>query len=168
MRSPILLLITASLVACLSRSTRSTEPPIVTTNEESMNPAAMVSTEGLVIRAVTLQARDERILPPGTAAEGDRDIGFATVFMDIENHQESTIELTLEAIDIRNTANGEIQLATDMPQQVILRPLEYAKHAFQLTNTSGYSHHHEVKAVIHYRVNEQSGILESAPVEVDR
>ena len=155
-----LLLITTSLVACMSRMTHSTEAPpeVVTT----------VAMDGLVIQEVTLQAWDEKRLPPGTATEGDRDIGFATVFMDLENHLESTVELTLESIEIRNTANGAVQLATDAPQIVVLRPLEYAKPTFQLTNTSGYSRHSEVKAVIRYQINERAGVLESAPVDVDR
>lgn len=128
----------------------------------------MTSIDGLLIKSVTLQARDEGSLPIGVTPDPNRDIGFATVFMHLENHTEANVKLTIEHIEIRNTSNGEVQLKMFSPQTIVLHPLEYSEEVFQLTNKTGYSSHNRVKAVINYQVGEQVSTIESAPVEVER
>lgn len=128
----------------------------------------MFSTENILISEVTLQAREEKKLPSGANPNPNRDIGFASVFVRLENPQESNVKLTIKNVEIRNTYDNKVQIAQSSPQEIILKPLENSEEVFRLTNKTGYSKNNKVKAVITYQIGEQEEIIESKPTEIER
>lgn len=133
-----------------------------------MNETAMSSIANISIKNITLQAREEKTPPDGVPDRQNRDIGFASVFLRIENPKEEDVSLTVQRVEIRNTADGAVQLSDSSPQQIRLRPLENSEVVFHLTNKNGYSEHKQVKAVINYRIGDRMQVIESTPVEVER
>lgn len=133
-----------------------------------MNEAAMSSLENISIKNITLQAREEKTPPDGVPHQQNRDIGFASVFLRLENAKEEDVSLTVQRIEIRNTSNGNVQLSDSSPQVIRLRPLENSEVVFHLTNKTGYSQHNQVKAVINYTIGDRMQVIESTPVEVER
>lgn len=132
------------------------------------DPTAMHMTNGIAIANVTLTARDERHLPPGQRPTSDRDIGFADVFVQLQNTTEQTATVIIQSIEIRNAFGGRVQLISQTPQTVHLHPLENSSLDFHLTNKTGYSRGDRVKAVIHYQIQDQIQTIESAPVVIER
>ncbi len=129
----------------------------------------MTSTANLTLSIVNLQAREEKRLPIGASPNPNRDIGFASVFLRLENAKENGVSVTIQRIEIRNAANGSVQMSSTSPQEVGLRPLENSELAFHLTNKTGYSNdNNSVKAVIIYQVGDQEGVIESNTVEIQR
>jgi hypothetical protein len=133
-----------------------------------MNETAMSSTANISIKSITLQAREEKTPPDGVPNQQNRDIGFASVFLRLENAKEEDVSLTVQRIEIRNTADGNVQLSDSSPQQIRLRPLENSEVVFHLTNKTGYSKHNQVKAVISYTIGDRLQVIESTSVEVER
>lgn len=129
---------------------------------------AMISTTNISIKSVTLLAREERMPPDGASHQQNRDIGFASVFLRLENLKQEDVHLTIRSIEIQNTVDGKVQLVSSSPQEILLRPLENSELAFHLTNKTGYSSLGKVKAVLTYQMGESVGTLESRPVEVER
>ncbi|HEY9667091.1 MAG TPA: hypothetical protein V6C91_09810 [Coleofasciculaceae cyanobacterium] len=133
-----------------------------------MNETVISSTANISLKNITLQAREEKTPPDGVPNQPNRDIGFASVFLRLENAKEEDVSLTIQRIEIRNIADGNIQLSDSSPQQIGLRPLENSEVVFHLTNKTGYSQHNSVKAVITYTIGERLQVIESTPVEVER
>lgn len=138
------------------------------------NPRTRVATGSsmtspkLEVKNVTLLAREEKSPPPGKAPTSNRDIGLASVFIRLENTQEKDINLIIKSIQIQSVADGSVQMASQSPQEVRLRPLENSENVFHLTNKTGYSGRGQVKAVITYQLEDQVAVIESSPVEVKR
>lgn len=138
------------------------------------NPRTRVATESsmtspkLEVKNVTLLAREEKSPPPGKAPTSNRAIGLASVFIRLENTQEKDINLIIKSIQIQSVADGSVQVASQSPQEVRLRPLENSENVFHLTNKTGYSGQGQVKAVITYQLEDQVAVIESSPVEVKR
>lgn len=128
----------------------------------------MPSVTGISIKSVTLTAREENRPPVGVPPNQKRDIGFASVFLRIENSREENATLLIERIEIRNVSDDSIQIASQFPQSIRLQPLENSENAFYLTNKIGYSGQDKVKAVITYEVGTQVHVIESDPVDVER
>ncbi|PZV11510.1 MAG: hypothetical protein DCF22_14390 [Leptolyngbya sp.] len=128
----------------------------------------MTTKTGALIKSISLMAREERSLPSGLKPTRDRDIGFATVFVELENTQETDTKVMIQSIQIRNVITGAIQLESQKTQAIHLHPLEISANQFQLTNKSGYSRFGKVKAVITYQIDNQKSTIESAPVEVEQ
>lgn len=123
---------------------------------------------GVVVRSVSLDAREEQQLPPGQPPTANRDIGFAAVFVQLENTQNADISLNVQKIEIRDAGSGSVQLATTSPQVIRLRPLENAVNDFHLTNRRGYRQGDRVKAVITLQANGETRVIESDTVVVER
>jgi hypothetical protein len=138
------------------------------------NPRTRVATESsmtspkLEVKNVTLLAREEKSPPPGKAPTSNRAIGLASVFLRLENTQEKDINLIIKSIQIQNVGDGRVQMASQSPQEVRLRPLENSENVFHLTNKTGYSGQGQVKAIITYQLGDQVAVIESSPVEVER
>ncbi len=124
--------------------------------------------DGVVVRSVSLDAREEQQLPPGQSPTANREIGFAAVFVQLENTQNAEISLNIQKIEIRDAVSGSVQLATTSPQVIRLRPLENAVNDFHLTNRIGYRRGDRVKAVITLQVNGETRVIESDTVVVER
>ena len=129
---------------------------------------SMITSTGIQIQPITLQAREELILPAGQISTADRDKGFATVLLQFENQRELDQVITIESIEIQDTDNGRIYMNLQFPQTIYLHPLEHSANDFHLTNKSGFSGRSPIKAVVAYRIDARREVLTSAPIEVDR
>ncbi|MUG94400.1 hypothetical protein F7734_19285 [Scytonema sp. UIC 10036] len=127
----------------------------------------MSTVNGVLIKNISLMAREEKKQPPGTQQVSPRDIGFASVFFHIENTTQANINVIIEAIEIRNSDNKTI-LKQATPEEIILKPLEDSKNSFHLTNKLGIPGSGKVKAVLTYRIGDRTEVIESALVNVDR
>lgn len=130
--------------------------------------AAMNTTNGIAIANVTLMAREERHLPPGQPPTLDRNVGFADVFMQIQNTTDENATLIIQSIEIRNAFGGRVQLISQSPQTIHLHPLENSALDFHLTNQTGYGRGDRVKAIIRYQIQDQTQVIESDPVTIER
>lgn len=159
------LLISAFLVTFLASSSTT----ILAGNPRTRIAAeSSMTSSNLEIKIVTLLAREEKSPPPGKAPTSNRDIGFASVFIRLENTQEKDTNLIIKSIKIQSVADGSLQMASQYPQEIRLKPLENSENAFHLTNKTGYSRQGQVKAVITYQLGDQVSVIESSPVEVER
>ncbi len=127
-----------------------------------------IASKNVQIKSVTLLAREEKRLPLGQLPDPNRAIGFASVFLRIENSNEEDANLVIQKIEIRNASDGTVQAFSQLPQEIRLRPLENAENVFHLTNQTGYLGQGNVKAVITYQIGSQMYVIESAPVDVER
>lgn len=119
----------------------------------------------VIINQVTLQVREEKYPPDGVAPKSDRDVGFADVFLSIENLKQEQVSLVIKQIQLLNAAN-QVQLATQRPTEIHLHPLESSVNDFHLTNQTGFKGSKTLKAVITYQVGNQTQTIESTAVEV--
>ena len=120
------------------------------------------------IKITNFSAREEKRPPVGTPSEANRDIGFASLFLRIDNIKEENASLTIKSIQIQNVTTGNIQMATYSSQEVSLKPLENSEKVFHLTNQTGYTEQGQVKAIITYQIENQVLVIESSPEKVDR
>ena len=137
-------------------------------NTQVSEQKLMFSQANILISSIILQAREEKSLPPGATPNLNRDIGFASVFMSLENLQEVDATLIVRNIEIRNTADNRLQIAQSSPQKIVLKPLEKSEEVFHLTNKTGYSKNNKVKAIITYQIDDQVEVIESKPTEIER
>ena len=131
--------------------------------KNTMSPVA-----GIAVKSVTLTAREESRAPLGVPVNPNRDIGFASVFLRLENTLEKNANLLIQKVEICNVSDGETQNFSQRPQKLYLHPLETSDNAFHLTNATGYSGQDKVKAVIIYKIGSQTYVVESEPVAVER
>ncbi|WP_408019904.1 hypothetical protein [Scytonema tolypothrichoides] len=124
--------------------------------------------QSVQITQVNLLAREEKRLPVGQQPTPNRDIGFASVFLRLENPQEANYQITIQKIKIVNVSNGQSQNFSYSPQKITMRPLENSEQAFHLKNKTGYVGTDKVKAVVIYQIGEQVNTMTSAPVKVER
>lgn len=124
--------------------------------------------QSVQITQVTLLAREEKTPPVGQPPTPNRDIGFASVFLRLENPQEENYQISIQNIKIVNVSNGRAQNFSYSPQTITMRPLENSEQAFHLKNKTGYQGTNKVKAVITYQIGNQVNVMTSAPVKVDR
>ena len=162
MRLLTLLAITTSLISC------SNQLLVNSALNSAMSDNTMTTKTGILIKSISLMAREERSLPSGLKPTSDRDIGFAAVFVELENTQETDTQVVIQSVQIRNTITGGIQLESQKPQSIHLHPLEISANQFQLMNKLGYSRLGKVKAIITYQIGNQKSTIESAPVEVEQ
>jgi hypothetical protein len=147
------------------------ELPVVQSSlaEKSLGRTMTMSVEQrVIVRSVELLAREERSLPSGVKPQLNRDIGFATVFLRLENPHRETFSFTVQKIEIRNASDQRVQAFSHPPKEIVLKPLENGEFAFYLTNKTGYVGRDQVEAVITYRVGNQTHFVVSRPVVVNR
>lgn len=161
-RTMILLTFSASLIAfSYSLLANSTQKAV---KKES----SLYETTGVNIKNVSLIAREEKRPPTGVTPRRNRNIGFADIFLTIENTKEASTNLVIEKIQIQDVINGRLQLMKQEPKQISLKPLENSVNDFHLNNKTGYPTKNQVKAIVTYRIGAQVGVMESSPVNVDR
>lgn len=142
-------------IACTSPHSQSSPPP-----------PAMPSPTPASIQTVTLIAQQETLPPLGTPPQSDRPIGFASIFLTLENPSDRTQSLELLNIEVIAVDNGKTQLRSDAAQTIKLMPLENAVLDIQLNNREGYGTEGEVKAIATYRINDTIHIVESPTVKI--
>jgi hypothetical protein len=121
-----------------------------------------------VMIKVSLLSQENKLPPLGVPPQANRDIGFATVFLTLENHQQKNQTVKIKKIEIRNVADHKLQFFKFKPQSIELKPLENSVIDIHLTNKTGYSGKDQVKAIITYQIGEQVNKIESEPVKVDK
>jgi len=157
----ILCLVGLAGVAIACTSLQSNSSPAFTTMPSSTQQSAAAVAP---LQAITLIARQEA-LPPLGAETLERPIGFASVFLNLENSGDRPQILDHLQVKIIAVDNGETQLSSE-PQTVELLPLENAVLDIQLNNREGYATEGEVKAIATYRINGEVHRLESTAVEI--
>jgi hypothetical protein len=138
-------------------------PPSILHLQEVAMPASLIT-----VKDIHLDVREERKAPIGRPSQSNRDIGFATVFLTIENLKQESARLVVQKIQIRDAENMAVPMDARTPQEIILKPLEQSINDFHLTNKIGYSTHYPVKAVVTYQFDQQTHTIESNLVEIER
>lgn len=129
-------------------------------------PALTMNSNRSLVKKVTLIAREENLPPLGVPIDLHRNIGFASVFLRLENPQLISVTVRVTKVEIRSLSNGELQSFQHSLQEVQLKPLENSEVVLQLTNKSGYTAKDQVKAIVTYQVGDITSIIESEPVKV--
>ncbi|MEB3213476.1 MAG: hypothetical protein VKL39_19160 [Leptolyngbyaceae bacterium] len=104
------------------------------------------------VRAVTLIAQEEAQTPLGEPTHPNRPIGFASIFLIIENPVDDECRLIVRSLDVIDSETGRLLLHQARPQIIPLMPLENATIDIHLTNHMGYGDARTVKAIAHYQV----------------
>lgn len=131
-------------------------------------PALTMNSNRFLVKKVTLIAREENLPPLGVPIDPQRNIGFASVFLRLENPQLTSVTVTVTKVEIHSLSNKELQNFQHSPQEIQLKPLENSEVVLQLTNKSGYIGSDKVKAIVTYQIAEETSIIESEAVEVSR
>lgn len=122
----------------------------------------------MMIHNPTLYAYEQTRPFIGRPPTANRDIGFADVFLTLENQAQADTTITIQQIEIHDVATGKVYLTSKAPQTIQLKPLENSVNDFHLTNKIGYPNPARVKAVITYLLNGNVEKIESNPVDVTR
>ncbi len=121
-----------------------------------------------VMTKVSLLSMEENLPPIGIPPQPNRDIGFATVFLSLENHQEQNQRVTIQKIEIQNASDNQSQPFHFERRQIELKPLENSMINIELSNKTGYVGQDLVKAIVTYQIGGEVNVIESEPVAVDR
>ncbi len=161
--TPILMIFAISAISC-SLPPRNTQSQEILAGSET----TMLTPTNTIIQRVNLLAREENLPPPGVIPDPDRDIGFATVFIYLENKYQKDIKVKVNRVEILNVSDETLQDFSSPPKDIHLKPLENSEISFDLSNKTGYVGQDRVKAVVTYQIGDRINIIESEPVEVDR
>ena len=131
-------------------------------------PAPTMNSNKSLVKKVILIAREENLPPLGVPIDPQRNIGFASVFLRLENPQLTSVTVRVTKVEIRSLSNGDLQSFQQSLQEIQLKPLENSEVVLQLTNKSGYIGRDQVKAIVTYKIAEEISIIESEAVEVSR
>jgi hypothetical protein len=121
-----------------------------------------------MIIKVSLLAREEKLPSIGIRPDANRDIGFATVLLTLENHQEKHQTIIIQNIEIYSIADNQLQPFAFTSKQIDLRPLENAMIDMHLTNKTGYLGQERVKAVVTYKIGDRLDKVESESADIER
>lgn len=157
----VLLMLAESTTACEVTSTYAN-------NQPHSSPTPIMTNNTSLVKKVTLIAREQNLPPLGVPVDPQRNIGFASVFLRLENPQATPITVTITKVEIRNLSDGKLQDFQQLPQEIKLKPLENSEVVFQLANKTGYIGKDKVKVVVSYKIGEKMSIIESESVEVSR
>jgi len=121
-----------------------------------------------IMLKTSLIAREEKLPAIGIRPDTNRDIGFATVLITLENHQEKNQTIIIQNIEIYSVADNQLQPFAFTSKQIDLKPLENAMIDLHLTNKTGYLGQGRVKAVVTYQIGDRLEKSESEYVDVER
>ena len=128
----------------------------------------MTNSTQFVLTISQFIARQDQSQPTGIPPQNNRDIGKASVFISLENHQQKNQMVIIKKIEVRNVSDHKLQSFSFQPKQIELKPLENSVIDIHLTNKMGYSGKDQVKAIITYQIGSQVNTIESNPVNVNR
>ncbi|MEH2327188.1 MAG: hypothetical protein V7K32_27225 [Nostoc sp.] len=117
-----------------------------------------------LIKKVTLIARQENLPPLGIVHNPQRNIGFASVFIVLQNSQTHTVIVKISKVEVRNVLDGKLQNFQSQYKEIELKPLENSEILVELTNKSGYTGRDRIKAVVTYNIDNESNTIESVAV----
>lgn len=125
----------------------------------------------LLLKSVSLQAREEELAPLGRPPQADRPISFATVFLAFENPNLQIKQITIEQVTIVDCLSQRSLLTLPHPQVLTLNPMEHSTIDIQLNQPKPYGATGSVEAIVTYRLVDKMGAsnqLRSAAVSIDR
>jgi|GEM_PF-2889312 hypothetical protein len=155
-------------IACFLQSAMAVNKPVKKNTVNKTNKCTtMSSNQGIIVKTVSLIAREEKNPPIGTTVKSNVNIGFASVFLSLENQNLADANFVIKSIEIRDISNNSLQDFKSSCQTVKLKPLENSTVAFHLTNKTGYKMG-KVKAIIKYQLGQQIKVIESGAVGVDK
>lgn len=157
----VLLVATAVSAGCYSIAANSSS-----TNHST--PEGPMISQAVRINNIILLAKEEKRLIPGGDPSPNRDVGFATVLVQLENLTEQETRLTVKQIQILSTAGGQQQMVSPISEEIRLQPLEQSESDFYLSNRTGYSTEGPVKAIVTFQAGEQTYTADSLPIDVRR
>lgn len=128
----------------------------------------MMTKNNVVIKNVSLMAREEKSQPAGVKPDRDREIGFASIFFELENKLPQATTVTIQTIEVRDAFTGFVQLKTAQPQTIQLKPLEIFASNVQLTNKTGFGGFGKVKAKVTVQIGDRTETIESLPVNIEK
>jgi len=120
-----------------------------------------------IMLKTSLIAREEKLPAIGIRPDTNRDIGFATVLLTLENHQEKNQTIIIQNIEIYSVADNQLQPFAFTSKQIDLKPLENAMIDLHLTNKTGYLGQGRVKAVVTYQIGARLDKVESESIDVE-
>jgi hypothetical protein len=161
----LLLILTAFFLESVTAKKAITKITVTKTNTNKCN---MSSTQEIIAKTVKLISREEKNSPIGKTSKPGRDIGFASIFLSLENQSITDANFFIQSLEIRSISDNSLEKFQFSCQTVKLKPLENSTVAFYLTNKIGYSSSGKVKAVIKYQVGSQIQFIESIPVDIDK
>jgi len=115
-----------------------------------------------------LVAREEIRSPSGIPPQLDRDIGFASVFLSLENYRETNKIVTIQNVEIQNASDSKMKHFDFKPRLIELKPLENSIVDIHLRNKTGYDGKYLVKVIVTYKIDGIIETIESKAVEVNR
>jgi hypothetical protein len=115
------------------------------------------------IRAIALIAQEEPQAPLGERPDPNRPIGFASVFLMINNPAHTECCLVLRSLSVVDALTGEVMLHHPKPQTILLMPLENTTIDVHLNNHTGYGDTRKVRAIAQYQSMVQSSNIMSSP-----
>jgi hypothetical protein len=128
----------------------------------------MSLSDRVILKSLSLSPREAVFPPDGVPPDPNRDLGFATVFLTLENITETAIAVKIQKVEIHNATDNRPQPFSHTAQEILLKPLEQSKLAFHLTNKTGYVGRDRVKAVVTLQIGDRVVVVESDAVAVDR
>jgi hypothetical protein len=161
------LLIITILSALYAISPRYSPFSLGTSSQMSLAQTSEVASKQVAIR-VSLLSKEEKLPLLGTLPQTNPDVGFASIFLNLENHQEQNQIITIQNIEIRNKSDRYLQAFPFQLQKIELKPLENSVIAIHLTNKIGYVGQDQVLAIVSYQIGDRINIIESKAVEIDR
>lgn len=135
---------------------------------KAKNINSMPDSTHVSIKVSQLIAREELRSPLGVSSQTNRDIGFASVFLSLENHQETNQSIIIQNVEILNISDRQLQSFTFEPKKIELKPLENSVIDIHTTNKTGYIGQDRVKAIVTYQIGDHINVIESKSVEIDR
>ncbi|QSJ15917.1 hypothetical protein JYQ62_29655 [Nostoc sp. UHCC 0702] len=148
-------------------STKACGIPLSHAQTHSVSKSRQNMINNSLIKKVTLIPRQENLPPLGIPNNPQRNIGFASVFIRLENPQNKSVTVKITQVEIRNFLDGKRQNFTSQHKEIELKPLENSEIVIELANKSGYKGHERVKAVVTYHIGKQSKTIESEAVAVN-
>lgn len=121
-----------------------------------------------IVRISQLIAKEEINSPTGGIYHSDRDIGFISIFLNLENHHTVSQNVEIQNVEIYNGSSQPLRSFVFEPRAVTLNPLEHSQLVFHLSNKTGFSEQEQVKAIVLYKVQEQNYTIESELVQVKK
>lgn len=126
----------------------------------------MTTQTGIQIKKVNLMAWEEKSTPPGTKPSRDREIGFASVVIELENTSQHLVPVTIQQVQVRNWFG--VQLSTRQPETLAIKPLERMDYPVRLTNQTGFTGFGQVRAIVTLTINDETQVVESDAIAVQR
>ncbi|MGF1495267.1 MAG: hypothetical protein ACFB8W_00365 [Elainellaceae cyanobacterium] len=173
------LLLLGSAIACTSQSFVSKPasedpPPEMPAAPPPTSPSTLISIMSPVIHPpansphisqVSLIAREEPLPPLGVETPTDYPVGYADIFLTIENPRNQEAQIVLQQVTLLSD-RGQVLPFTEenhnLPRAIPLGPMENAIIDLHRSSLTGYSQTATVRAIVTYEVDGVTYRIESS------